>query len=207
MLVRPPAAIALTSPSPLTLTGTSLSTVVALPSSPSSFSPHASTLPTLAARLCASPAATALASVRPTTATGLVLHADENFLFSGSANSSMMHACGPVEVPSPSCPLLLNPHAFTPPVPSSARLCAKPAEIAVTPVRPVTATGAVLQGCWILLNRQCSGPVDVPLPSCPTSFDPHALTVPLLSSARLKPPPAAIATTSLRPLTGTGMSL
>src|SRR4029077_8414588 len=72
---------------------------------------------------------------------------------------------------------------------------------------PVTATGLVLHGCSILLYTQCSGPVEVPLPRSPTSFVPHALTVPLLSSARLKSSPAPIATTPLRPLTGTGTSL
>src|SRR5438128_1119789 len=68
------------------------------------------------------------------------------------------------------------------------------AEIAVTPVRPLTATGTSLL-------------VVVPLPSEPAKLLPQALTVWLPSSARLKPPPAEIAVTPPSSLTATGVSL
>src|SRR5204863_5738734 len=44
----------------------------------------------------------------------------------------------------------------------------------------------------------------LPVPSCPLSLLPHAITVPLLSSARLWLAPAAIALTPDNPLTCTG---
>jgi hypothetical protein len=51
-------------------------------------------------------------------------------------------------------------------------LNAAPAEMAVTPLRPLTGTGTLL-------------PSVVPLPSCPEPSAPHAITAPLPSSARL----------------------
>src|SRR6266699_1797292 len=78
-------------------------------------------------------------------------------------------------VPSPSCPKLLLPQAFTVSLPSKARPCSFPAEIARTPFRPLTATGDVLQA--LLPASHVSGPVVVPSPSCPDSLLPQAVAV------------------------------
>jgi len=88
------------------------------------------------------------------------------------------------------------------PRPCTARLSHPPAEMAVTPLSALTATGVLLQGVF----TQASGPV-APLPSSPNPFEPQAMAVPLLSRARLWYPPAEMAVTLLSPLTATGTSL
>ena len=71
------------------------------------------------------------------------------------------------------------------------RLWKPPAETAVTPVRPLTAVGTSLPAELL-----------VPLPSCPSSFSPQAMTVPALSRARVSSSPAETAVTPLRPRPG-----
>src|SRR5450830_575015 len=97
-----------------------------------------------------------------------------------------------VVVPSPSCPLVLEPQHFTPPPLVSAQVWLVPAATAVTPLdRPLTATGA----------RRC---VVVPSPSCPKLLLPQHHTPPPLVSAQVWEPPAATAVTPLnRPITPT----
>src|ERR1041384_944159 len=91
-----PAAIAVISAAPLTWTGVSLWVFVPSPSWPLPFAPQAHTVPSdLRARVCVVPAAIAVTPEplpRPDVCTGA--------------------AC-PKNVPSPSCPLLLSPHAST----------------------------------------------------------------------------------------------
>src|SRR5437879_5790835 len=75
--------------------------------------------------------------------------------------------------------------------------------MATTPLRPLTATGALLEG----YPQVRAGPFGAPVPNCPFPLFPQAQTVPSLFSARLWPPPPAMATTPLRPLTATGVLL
>src|SRR6185436_4852736 len=72
---------------------------------------------------------------------------------------------------SPSCPLLLRPHATTVPSPLSARLWD---EAAAMPVARVTL--ALIGVCWSVV---------VPSPSWPLSFRPQLQTVPSALRARL----------------------
>src|SRR2546427_1685621 len=98
-------------------------------------------------------------------------------------------------VPSPSSPYLSSPHAITLPELSRARACSAPAATEATPLSELTATGT------FELSSTLS------LPSWPNRLLPHALTVPLLSSARLKSVPAETAIAPLRALTATGTLL
>src|SRR5947209_7257685 len=122
----------------------------------------------------------------PLTATGVLLQ----------GLGGRPQASGPAFVPSPSCPFSLTPQALTEPLLSRARLWLAPAEMALTSLSPLTATPTLLF-------------VVVPLPSWPKAFSPQAMTEPLLSRARLNSElgPAAMATTPLSPLTGTGTVL
>jgi len=85
---------------------------------------------------------------------------------------------------------------LTPPVLKSAQVCWPPAEIALTPeLKPETSTGKLLH-------------VVVPSPSRPLLFCPQHLTPPVLKSAQVWEPPAAIALTpELKPETSTGVVL
>jgi hypothetical protein len=80
---------------------------------------------------------------------------------------------------------------------------APPAEIAVTPLRPETATGVVEQATSPPNNgfvlAQVSGPVVVPLPSSPELFSPQHSTMPPERSAQAKSPPAEMAVTVRHP--------
>src|SRR5204862_76844 len=105
-------------------------------------------------------------------------------------------------VPSPSAPSSLPPHAATPPELSSARLCCSPAATAVASLRPLTETGDLAQASCCSPRVHLLGPVFVPLPSCPKLFRPQAITVPPSTIARLWSLPAATAVTSLSSLTG-----
>src|SRR6266446_4478980 len=91
--------------------------------------------------------------------------------------------------PSPSCPASPMPQVQTYPdaAPSvlSAMLKLEPADTLVTPVRPTTATGELLQFV-------------VPSPSCPLVFPPQAQTVLSALTAREWQPPAATAMTLVR---------
>ena len=98
-----------------------------------------------------------------------------------------------VVLPLPSCPALLPPQALRVPPDMCARLWFPPAEMARAPVRLTTAAGVPL------------APPVLPLPSCPSSLRPQALTVPLDSSARLKVQPAATAVTPLSSRTVPGV--
>src|ERR1700674_4944661 len=92
-----------------------------------------------------------------------------------------------VVVPLPSWPTLLEPQARTWPVEVSARLCCPPPAMALTlaPAGRLTWTG---------VERQEQVPeVVVPLPSWPALLEPQATTWPVEVSARLWPPPPAIA--------------
>ena len=126
------------------------------------------------ARPCCAPAAIAVAPDTPLTGIGKSLV--------GSSKPGL-----------PSCPDSSLPHASTVAVLVSARLNAPPAEIAVTPVSPLTATGTLLD-------------LVLPVPSCPLSLSPQAITVPFGISARLWLAPAAIALTPEMPVTATGTS-
>jgi hypothetical protein len=197
-----PAEIVLTFARPATATGASLSVVVPSPSCPELLAPQEETVPSLRkARLYSQPAETAFTSVRPLTGTGV------------RAQAPSLHVSGPVVVPSPSWPARFWPHAITVPFLRTARLWPlavqaqpRPA-IAVTSLRPLTGTRVLLQGTFLPPVSQVSGPLLIPSPSCPRAMSPQAITVPFLRRARLWKAPAAIAATSLRPLTGTGTSL
>src|SRR2546422_9913419 len=106
----------------------------------------------------------------------------------------------PVVVPLPSSPSPLLPHALTVPSLSRARLWIPPAETAVTPLSPLTATGVVLQEN----SPHFSGPLLVPLPSCPERLAPQAMTAPSLTGAALRTPPTDNAATPPNPLPPTG---
>jgi hypothetical protein len=69
-----------------------------------------------------------------------------------------------------------------------------PAEMACTPVRPLTATGVI-------------SVVVVPLPSWPRALSPQPRTVPPVSSARPNRPPAATADDGPTPGMSIGTSL
>src|SRR5207253_1945531 len=130
---------------------TLLVVVVPLPSCPLALLPQAIALPPLSrARLCVAPAAIALTPLRPPTATGVTSPR--------------------VKIPLPTCPCRSSPHAITVPPLSSARLCLPPAATAVTPLRPLPPTGALLATI-------------VPLPSCPSALFPHAATPAGVSTA------------------------
>lgn len=97
------------------------------------------------ARLNCPPVAIAVTSLSPTTDNG-------SFLL--------------IVVPSPNCPHSFQPKAFTEPLLSNARLFASPAEIAVTSLRSLTATGTSVGAPCV--------PV-VPSPSCPSPLPPQVL--------------------------------
>ena len=78
------------------------------------------------ARLCSSPAATAVTALSPGTSTGTSLSALE------------------LTAPLPSCPKVSSPQASTVPLARSASSCRPAAEIARTPASPLTATGAAV---------------------------------------------------------------
>ena len=100
-----------------------------------------------------------------------------------------------VSEPVPSWPSVLSPQHFTTPV-WIAHMCPTPPSRAVTPlVRPVTATGAVLEA------------LALPLPNWPNSLLPQHITSPPVRSAHVECPAAAIATTPVRPVTVTGVLL
>src|SRR5215472_2926726 len=176
-----PVATGVTVAGRFTWTGTSLLTVLALPSSPSSLRPQASTCPLLVrARLWLQPALTSVATV--------------------SCGSPAMTGTSLSWVLSlPSCPSALNPQASTWPVLVRARVCSQPAESCrtVVPGGSVTMTGVSL----LLLS--------VPLPSSPCRPNPQASTWPVLVRARLCASPALIAFTvvPVGRLTGTGVWL
>ena len=144
------------------------------------------TLPSLStAKLEVEPAAIAVTSLSPLTATGTALF---------------------VVLPSPSWPALLLPQATTVPSLRRARLWSRPAAIAVAPLRngpdghvPSVPTAHTGTGTLLL--------VVVPSPSSPEKFWPQAMTVPSSSRARLWLPPPASARRPLRPLTPTGSVL
>ena len=123
----PSAAASDTTPpvSPLTWTGTLLSLVDPLPSSPSTLAPQHCTLPALvSAQVAESATAICATPVRPVTGTGVLLSLVE---------------------PLPSWPWLLWPQHCTVPSVSTAQACSKPVPTAATLVgRPLTATGVRL---------------------------------------------------------------
>ncbi len=88
---------------------------------------------------------------------------------------------------------------MTVPSSSSAKLYSLPAEIAFTPLRPLTGTG--------MLDMQLIAVPLQPLPSSPDLLLPQAMTVPFSSNAKLWLWPAAMAVTLLSPLTATGVLL
>src|ERR1700722_1079948 len=97
----PPAtAVAFTPSGSCTATGVELSTVVPLPSCPSPLFPQHSTAPeVITAHVWSQPEPIALTPLpRPLTVTGMLLH---------GVGCSLLHSCGPVLVPSPSCPAVL----------------------------------------------------------------------------------------------------
>src|SRR6202521_3031918 len=103
-----------------------------------------------------------------------------------------------VKLPLPSWPSLSLPQARTWPLEVSARLWLPPPAMAVTvvPEGRLTWTGMLLSAV-------------VPLPSWPNAFQPQARTWPLEVSARLSPPPPAMAVTVVPEgrLTATGVLL
>src|SRR5437899_1281933 len=98
---------------------------------------------------------------------------------------------------------MFQPQSIAPPLESRASDVAAPAATALTPERPATGTGVLLQG----LLPQVSGPVLLPSPSSPSKFRPQAMSVPFESRARLWHAPQATATTPESPATGTGVLL
>src|SRR5579885_1593940 len=214
---------------PLTWTGVERLVVVPSPSWPESFIPQAHTVPSFfTARLCATPAASAVTpTMPPLTWTGV-----ERL----------------VVVPSPSCPSSLAPQAQTVPSFFRARPWPVPATIAATSVRPLTWTGlvrlvvvpspswpasltpqahtvpsffrATLNWSPAATARTPPGTLVSPLtrtgalrlivvssPSWPTALPPQAQTVPSPVTARLWSPPTAAFVTPLRPVTWTGTLL
>src|SRR5438874_717999 len=105
--------------------------------------------------------------------------------------------------PSAPAPLPASEALSTCEGPTSAKLCAKPAAIAVPLVSPPTAIGFLLQ----TTPPQVSGPVLLPFPSSPLLFTPQAMRVPFESSATLwlSTKPAEIAMTPGSPLTAIGV--
>jgi hypothetical protein len=111
---------------------------------------------------------------------------------------------GPLVIPSPSSPAALMPQALTAPLLDSARACSPRAATAVT-LRPLTATGLLLQANFVAPASHVSGPSMVPSPSSPCSLRPQASTFPVPSRAStnvspplLSFPPAEMAVTPLR---------
>src|SRR4051794_26710499 len=154
-----------TPPGPRTWTGIVLQTNrphveigVPLPSWPELFRPQAQTVPSvLSARLCAKPAATAVAWLRPLTCTG-----------------TLVLAALP-DAPLPSSPRVLSPQPQAVPSDRTARAWMVPAAIAVTPLRvpvppgPTTCTGVA----WLVQVA----PSVQPLPSWPSPARPQAQSV------------------------------
>src|SRR6185437_2388705 len=212
----------------------SLFSVVPLPSSPSWFSPQLLTVPLLVrANASSYDDDIAVTSLRPLTETGLLLHAVPKQVsgpvkvpspssppslnphaftvpFFRRAYADSVPAAIAVtslrpeiltgtslnSVPSPAAnwPAKLAPQAFTVPFLSSAYPENQPVAIAVTSLSPLTVTGSRLSE------------LVVPIPSSPSKFSPHALTVPFFNNAKLNGVLVAIAVTSLRPGTSLGTS-
>src|SRR5579862_616937 len=95
--------------------------------------------------------------------------------------------------PFPSCPRVLSPQTKTSPSFRSAKAWEVPAEIATMFERPATGCGT---GAF--------AGVVAPVPSSPSPLAPQTQTVPSWVSARLKLPPAAMATAFVRLSTGAG---
>src|ERR1035441_161927 len=109
--------------------------------------PQALTVPSpSSAKLWISPDAMAVTPLSPVTGRGVVEQ--------GCGSLFVLHSSGPLKPPSPNWPHSLSPQASTVPFSNRARLQKSPADVAVTPVSPLTATGA----------RRCS---TVPSPSSP----------------------------------------
>src|ERR1700674_2284275 len=104
----------------------------------------------------------------------------------------------PPMAPLPSCAEALFPHARTWPVEVKARLCVKPAEIAV----------AIVHAGWVTLTGVLLSTV-VPFPSCPLRFRPQDSTEPVVVRARLWswPPARAVMVVPAARLTRTGLLL
>src|SRR5438128_351305 len=109
-----------------------------------------------------------------------------------------------VVVPLPSSPLLFEPQATTVPSSSSARAWLLAAEIALTCSRSL-AHGAIWPTAQTATGSALA--VSVPLPRSPELFEPHAMTVPPSSSARLNSLPPATSLTPLSALLATGTSV
>src|SRR5271165_6077468 len=135
----------------------------------------------------------AVTLVRPGTGMGDQLHP--------SVLVGFGHRFGPMDELFPSCPSLFSPHASTVWLDRRANPCCSPAAMAVTLLNPGTTTGFVLQG----MPHAVVGPVSLPRPRSPSKFDPQDQTVPVLSRASPKYPPAAMAVTLLSPATTTGV--
>src|SRR2546428_547437 len=91
--------------------------------------------------------------------------------------------------------------AHTVPSLLQARLWYPPPALAITPFRPLTCPGVLLQLAPVV------GSQVVPLPSWSPRLSPQAHTVPSFLRARLWYPPPAMAVTPFRPLTSTGVVL
>ena len=104
----------------------------------------------------------------------------------------------------PSCPDSFSPHDQAVPFFFTARLWVPPPATAITSEKLLIWV-AVWLHAWVLLPHVHV--VVVVRPSCPESFKPQVHTVPSDFTARLCSQPAAMATTSLRPLTCTGTRL
>src|SRR5665213_3363998 len=85
------------------------------------------------------------------------------------------------KVPSPRAPSLLSPQHLTPPPVVRAHAKSAPAEMATTPLNPLTVTGVVLHG----QPPQSCGPVVVPSPSSPQLLLPQHCTLPAVVSAHV----------------------
>src|SRR6202011_3354456 len=154
---------------PFTCTGVCLSVVVPSPSWPTRFEPQAQAVPSdFNAKLKLPAPATAVIPLRPLTRSGVEL--------------------GSQQVPVPSWPPRLPPHAETVPSDFTARLWLKPPAMAVTPLRPLTRTGV-------------APPVVVPLPSWPKLLLPQAKSAdrPAAAAAVADVPPTRVANSAPTP--------
>jgi len=127
------------------------------PSWPALFGPQQSTAPPESIAQLAPAMEMALTPVRLGTATGSVEHEPPE-----------LQVSGPVDVPMPSSPSVLSPQHSTVPTDRSAQALKIPADMAVTPLNPDTATGVVEQASIPVPKRHVSGPVETPVPSSPS---------------------------------------
>jgi hypothetical protein len=142
--------------------GTLRAVVVPSPSWPELFEPHSQIAPALVRAAVKSPPAS-------------------NWTMSAGAVGTNVGTPRAVVVPSPSCPLLLAPQAYTVPLVSRASECVAPAVTALAPVSPATGAGVLRF-------------VVVPSPSCFEVLRPQAHTVPSDLTAKAWSVLAAMAT-------------